>query len=105
LKKEIADIGLTVPLSEHGQGFKDMSPALDAVEAEFLNGRVNHGGNPVLTMCAAGAVVTKDPAGNRKLDKSKATSRIDGMVALTMAFGATLKTVEEEAREPSIILL
>ena len=98
LKKQFADIGFDVPLIEHGQGFKDISPALDALEAECLNGRVNHGMNPVLTMCAAGAVITKDPAGNRKLDKSKATSRIDGMVALTMAFGATLKLLEEEVK-------
>lgn len=98
LKKEFADIGFTLPLVPHGQGFKDMSPALDAVEAEFLNGRISHGGNPVLTMCAAGAVVTKDPSGNRKLDKSKATSRIDGMVALAMAFGASSKLVEEEPK-------
>src|SRR3546814_3369086 len=55
--------------------------------AELLNGRVRHGGNPVLRMCAVNAVVTKDPAGNRKLDKSKATGRIDGMVALPMALG------------------
>jgi phage terminase large subunit-like protein len=42
-------------------------------------------------MCAANAVVVKDAAGNRKLDKSKTTGRIDGMVALTMAFGAKEK--------------
>ena len=39
-------------------------------------------------------VVTRDPAGNRKLDKSKATARIDGMVALAMAFGLANKTAE-----------
>ncbi|UCV27001.1 terminase large subunit [Ferribacterium limneticum] len=99
LKKEFDAIGLTLPLIEHGQGFKDMSVALDAVEAEFLNGRVRHGGHPVLTMCAAGAVVARDPAGGRKLDKSKATSRIDGMVALAMAFGLASKTLEP-ARQP-----
>jgi phage terminase large subunit-like protein len=38
-------------------------------------------------MCASNAVLTKDPAGNRKLDKAKAAGRIDGMVALCMAFG------------------
>lgn len=57
-----------------------------------------------MTMCAAGAVVTKDPAGNRKLDKSKATSRIDGMVALAMAFGAANSMIEEE-REPEYQLM
>jgi phage terminase large subunit-like protein len=48
---------------------------------------LRHGGHPVLTMCAANAVVTKDAAGNRKMDKHKATGRIDGMVALAMALG------------------
>jgi phage terminase large subunit-like protein len=38
-------------------------------------------------MCAANAVVSTDPAGGRKLNKAKAAGRIDGMVALTMAFG------------------
>ena len=94
LKNEFAKIGLALPLIEHGQGFKDMSPALDAVEAEFLNARARHGLHPVLTMNAAGATVTRDPAGNRKLDKSKATSRIDGLVALAMAFGLASKTIE-----------
>lgn len=104
LRKEFEGIGLNLPLVPHGQGFKDMSPALDAVEAEFLNRRVSHGGHPVLTMCAAGAVVTKDPSGNRKLDKSKATARIDGMVALAMAFGAASAVIEEK-REPEFQML
>ncbi len=39
-------------------------------------------------MCAANAVISKDAAGNRKLDKHKATGRIDGLVALAMAFFA-----------------
>jgi len=41
----------------------------------------------VLAMCAANAVAIPDPAGNRKLDKAKATGRIDGLVALAMAEG------------------
>jgi len=52
---------------------------------------VAHGNNPVLTMCAANAIITSDPAGNRKLDKHKATGRIDGMVAMAMAFGISQK--------------
>lgn len=72
---------------EFGQGYQSMSPALRALESDLLNQRIAHGGHPVLNMCAANAVVTADPAGNRKLDKGKATGRIDGMVALTMAKG------------------
>jgi len=96
LKKEFNDIGLELPLVEFGQGFKDMSPALDSLEALFLNSSLRHGMHPVLTMCAANAVITKDPAGNRKLDKSKATGRIDGMVSLAMAIGVTEKAVDEQ---------
>lgn len=70
---------------EFGQGFVSMSPALRALETALLTKDMAHGGHPVLTMCAANAVVTMDPAGNRKLVKSKSTGRIDGMVALAMA--------------------
>lgn len=73
---------------EFGQGFQSMSPALRALEGEILNGRIAHGGHPVLTMCAANAVCVADPAGNRKLAKDRSSGRIDGMVALTMATGA-----------------
>ena len=83
-----------VPLKPHGQGFRDMAPAIDAMESALLNQQVRHGGNPVLTWCAANARATRDPAGNRKLDKSKATGRIDGIQALAMAFGGAGMIVE-----------
>lgn len=95
LQKELDAIGSNLPLVEFGQGFKDMSPAIDALEAELLNGRVSHGAHPVLTMCASNAVIVKDAAGNRKLDKSKTTGRIDGMVAMAMGFGVASRDIEE----------
>ena len=97
LRKEFSNIGVELPLVECGQGYRDMSPAIDTLESELLNGRLRHGMNPVLTMCAANAIVVKDPSGNRKLDKVKSTGRIDGMVALAMAFhGANLVEQEKE---------
>ena len=87
LKKELDEIGMDFPLQPFGQGFKDMSPALDALESALLNERLAHGANPVLTACAANSRVERDHAGNRKLSKAKATGRIDGMVALAMAVG------------------
>ncbi len=96
LKKELDKVGADLPLVAWGQGFKDMAPALDALEAELLNARVNHGGHPVLTMCAANAIVVKDPAGGRKLDKGRATGRIDGLQAMAQAFGAAAQAVEAE---------
>ena len=95
-QKELERLGVDLPLVPHGQGFKDMSPALDTLEAALLNGKLRHGGHPVLTMCAANAVVTKDAASNRKLDKGKANGRIDGMVSLAMALAAAAGDDAEE---------
>ncbi|WP_054946889.1 terminase large subunit [Novosphingobium sp. KN65.2] len=92
--------GVELPLEPFGQGYVSMSPALDALEADLLNGIVRHGGHPVLAMCAANAVAIPDPAGNRKLDKSKATGRIDGMVALAMAEGVEAMSQEVLAPTP-----
>jgi len=57
-----------------------------------------------MTMCAANAVVIKDPAGNRKLDKAKSTGRIDGMVAMVMAMGAVSTSAEEAPYEGSFFV-
>jgi phage terminase large subunit-like protein len=73
-----------------------MSPALAILEAELLNNRVRHGGHPILTWCAANAVVDEDAAGNRKLTKKRSTGRIDGMQALAMAIDGAV-TLEQEA--------
>lgn len=70
---------------DFGQGFQSMSPALRNLETYLLNEKLRHGEHPVLTMCAANAVVKMDEAGGRKLDKKKSRGRIDGMVALAMA--------------------
>nr|BDD44151.1 phage terminase [bacterium] len=103
LKKELEDLGIELPLVPFGQGYKDMSPALDSLEDLCLNGRLAHGMNPVLTMCAANAVTTQDPAGNRKLDKPNANGRIDGMVALAMAVGVSAGTYEADGPEETYL--
>lgn len=97
LKKELERLGVELPLVPFGQGFKDMSPAVDAVEAALNNGQLRHGGNPVLTWCAANCQASSDPAGNRKLDKARSTGRIDGFVALTMMLGVAGMKVEKPA--------
>lgn len=79
-----------------GQGFQSMSPALRDLESAILNEKIAHGGHPVLTMCASNATVQADPAGNRKLSKSKSHGRIDGMVALAMAMSVAGTFEENE---------
>lgn len=95
LKKELDQLGVELPLTEFGQGFRDMAPAIDTLETMLLNEQMAHGGHPVLTMCMANAKIERDAAGNRKLNKQKATGRIDGAVALAMAAGVTPKVHEQ----------
>ena len=87
LKKEFDRLGVDLPLKPFGQGFRDMAPAIDRMEELLLNEQMAHGGHPVLTMCMANARIERDAAGNRKLNKAKATGRIDAAVALAMAVG------------------
>jgi phage terminase large subunit-like protein len=89
---------------EFGQGFASMSPAIRELESLLLAKKLEHGGHPVLTMCAANATVVKDPAENRKFTKAKATGRIDGMVALAMAVGVA-SSMEAQEVEPRITWL
>jgi phage terminase large subunit-like protein len=100
--KELADDeGYRIPeLVPHGQGFEGMKLPVNQFEELLLNRKIKHNGNPVMTMCAANAVVISDAAGNRKPAKDKATGRIDGMVALVMSRGSGGR--EEEQPKPSI---
>src|SRR5262249_31452594 len=88
LRQALGRLGVAAPLEAMGQGFKDMSPALEAFEELALAGRIRHGGHPLLRWCFSNAVVARDAAGNRKLDKAKAYGRIDVAVAAIMAIGA-----------------
>jgi phage terminase large subunit-like protein len=92
LKPWLIEAGFTERFIEErfipfGQGTMSMTPALRVFEGHLLNQTCAHGGNPVLSMCAANAVVDGKDESCRKLSKSKSTGRIDGMVAFTMAFG------------------
>lgn len=92
---------------EFGQGFQSMSPAIRELESMLLNNKIVHGNHPVMNMCATSAVVKRDPAGNKKLDKIRSTQRIDGMVCLVMAVGvatASGATVEKK-REYQMIFV
>ena len=70
-----------------GQGFRDMGPAIDALELAIFERKLIHPGNPILNWNMANAVSVMDPAGNRKIDKDKVRFRIDGAVALAMLTG------------------
>jgi phage terminase large subunit-like protein len=81
------DKGDGLRLVPWGQGYRDMGPAIDAIELAVTERTIIHPSSPVLNWNMANAVATMDPAGNRKIDKDKARFRIDGAVALAMMLG------------------
>lgn len=78
------------------QGFRSMGPRIDAFATNALEGRIRHGGHPLLNMAAANAIAVQDAAGNVKLDKSKSTQRIDPMIAAVMAVYAVTDGADTE---------
>ncbi len=97
LKRNLTEEGIEVPLTEFGQGFKDMGPATDLLERAILARTLRHGGQPILKWMASNAIEVSDPAGNRKLDKNKSREKIDGLVALCMALAAAERWEPEDS--------
>lgn len=94
-----SDEGITLPeMKAFGQGYKDMTPAVEAFEEMLLNGQIVHNSHKVLTWCAGNAVIEQDAAESRKLSKEKATGRIDLMVAAVMAAGLVAASVGKEEK-------
>ncbi|MGE0766838.1 MAG: terminase large subunit [Hyphomicrobiaceae bacterium] len=102
-KRDLGNEGIDVKLVEWGQGFKDMGPAVDALEGLVLQRKLRHGAHPVMLWCCSNVIVARDPAGNRKLDKERSREKIDGIVALTMALGLARKFEEEEEFRPACL--
>lgn len=86
-KKSCDDFG-AFPFAEWipiGQGFKDMSPRCESFEASLLAKKMRTGGHPLLNLAAANAVAVRDAANNVKIDKARASQRIDPLIAAIMA--------------------
>jgi len=73
-----------------GQGYAMMSAPTKEVERLANSAAIMHGGNPVLRWQMGNVMLTKDPAGNIKVDKSKSGDKVDGVVAMVMAMGCVL---------------
>ena len=50
LKRILADEGVKIEMVEWGQGWKDSSPALAAIETAVLQGKLRHQGHPIMRM-------------------------------------------------------
>lgn len=80
-------IGQGMPLQQFIQGPRSYNPAMKAFEMAYTSGRLNHGGNPVLTWNASNIVARRDVNMNLAPDRKRSAEKIDGMTALLMAFG------------------
>ncbi|MBQ3462427.1 MAG: hypothetical protein IJH36_04825, partial [Clostridia bacterium] len=87
--QNLEDLGFTmVPI---GMGFKDMSPPTKEFYKLLLEGKIAHGGNPVLRWMAGNVVVETDAAENIKPTKAKSTEKIDGIVAAIMSLDRCIR--------------
>lgn len=84
-------------IATFGQGFKDMTAPSKELEKLVMEGRIRHGGHPVLRWCASNVSVEIDAAGNIKPSKKKSTERIDPIVALIMALGRAMVRPERRS--------
>jgi phage terminase large subunit-like protein len=92
--------GADFPLMEYGQGYVSMAPAVQALEAAVLDKKIHHGGHPILRWQITNCAIEMDPAGNRKVTKKRSHGHVDGVIALLMAMGISLKT--GKAPKPSM---
>ena len=125
LQEALGDIGASLPLQVHPQGFNRrkigertdlkqtdtgteelvlwMPDSINKLEAALLEERIAIDVNPVMTMCAAGVVYEQNRTGHRMFAKDKAASRIDGMVSLAMSIGVA--TIEVPAKKYQMIIV
>lgn len=89
MTQDLEAMGFTVV--PFGQGFKDMSPPTKEFYKLLMEGRIQHGGNPVMRWMAGNVVVDTDPAGNIKCTKAKSPEKIDGIVAAIMALDRCIR--------------
>jgi phage terminase large subunit-like protein len=73
-----------------GQGYGSMSAPTKEFERTIFTRKMNHMGNPVMRWMISNVEIQRDPAGNIKIDKAKASEKVDGPVAAVMAKGQSM---------------
>ena len=93
--QDLEGMGFTVV--PFGQGFKDMSPPTKEFYKLLMEGKIIHGGNPIMSWMAGNVVVEKDPAENIKPTKAKSPEKIDGIVAAIMALDRCIRNANSKS--------
>ena len=94
--------GLVTPLIEAGvvlspftQTLMNYTSPTKELERLLMSAKLRVGKNPILKWMLSGCVPIYDTNENIRLDKSKSTKRIDGIIALIMALAGTLSEEKE----------
>lgn len=110
LEKELDELGATINLVPHAQGYRKavekagdgeaynlwMPHSIALLEKLIDRHQLAIERNPCLTHCAASAVLEQDASENKIFAKRKSRGRIDGVVALAMDCGYALAGVESD---------
>lgn len=92
--QDLEGMGFTVV--PFGQGYSSMSAPTKEFYKILMEGRMVHGGNPVLRWMAGNVVIDTDPAGNIKVTKARSKEKIDGIVAAIMALDRCIRNQGQE---------
>jgi len=94
--------GLILPLQEAGielspftQTLMNYTSPTKEFERLLMSAKLRSGNNPILKWMLSGCVPITDTNENVRLDKSKSTKRIDGIIASIMAIAGTLSEEKE----------
>ena len=107
LNEKLAEIGHTLPCHVHPQGFQRrqvgkndahegtgaetielwMPDSINKLETALLEGRIKVDENPAMRMGAQSVSYESNRTGHRMFAKEKTTTRIDGMISLSMSVG------------------
>jgi phage terminase large subunit-like protein len=93
IKNNLINAGVNV--REFTQNITTYTAPTKRFETLVVNGNLCHGGNPLLRWQVGGLIAISDPNENLRLDKSRSTRRIDGLITIVMGLGGTMTPVED----------
>lgn len=95
LALQLTDDGITCV--EFPQNIKHISHPTKELKNLILQGRIRHGGNPVLRWMAENCKVVTDANDNQKVTKKDQVARVDGIVATIMALGRAIVGADQSS--------
>lgn len=83
-----------VPVQEFTQYYKNFNRAITELDKLTTEGRLVHGGDPVLRWCAGNVAIKRNATGLQMFDRANSKEKIDPMVVLAMCLAGYLSWLE-----------